>query len=61
MWSPERPPCSHTTSQNLNVQNYHFHLGLISAYDLLDPHYEKPNQAPIWGILITGRLTVQMR
>ena len=42
MWSPESPPCSHTTSQTKNGSNYHFRFGLISAADPLDPHYEPP-------------------
>ena len=39
MRSIERPPCPHTTSQSQNSQNYHFHLGLLSASDPPDHHY----------------------
>ena len=40
--SPERPPLTHITPQRQNVQNYLFHLGLISADDPSAPHYEIP-------------------
>ena len=42
MRSPERPPCPYTTSQSKKGPHYHFHLGLLSADGLPDPHYENP-------------------
>ena len=53
MWIPEIPPpltylhlgpeiVPHNTSQRKNGPNYHFHLGLLSAANPPDPHYENP-------------------
>ena len=44
MQIPDRPHHPHTTSQIQNGQNYHLRLGLLSADDLPDPHYENPPQ-----------------
>ena len=42
--SPEIPPCPNTTSKIKNGPNYHFHLGILSADDPPDPHYENTPQ-----------------
>ena len=44
LWSPDIPPCLHTTSQRQNGPNYHFNLGLLSADDLPAPHCVNPPQ-----------------
>ena len=42
--STERPPRLHTTSQRKKIPNYHSHLGLISADEPPNHHYDNPPQ-----------------